>query len=236
MINHFNLEVTEWNSIKNHFNLCKLSNIFSPYTLEHSDDPKKLIKDKMEKHLSNLGKVVQKEYSAGLEREYKKTIKKDSVRKILTNTIINELNDLLVERKPLVVFKNINSNTEKTDLHVNIILTDLHVGASVEGLANTRDYNTDILSLYLETVLQEVVSLNPKSVDLWFLGDLIESFTGLNHSNSWYQIEQGKVGAKVILETQNLISAFILINSSGAIGGVALHFLSKGLGISIRTN
>ncbi len=224
MINHFNLEVTEWNSIKNHFNLCKLSNIFSPYTLEQSENPKELIKDKMTQHLSNLGKVVQKEYSEGLQREYKKTIKKNITKQIMTNTIITELNDLIVERKPLVVFKNINSNTEKTDLHLNVILTDLHIGASVEGLVNTRDYNTEILNNYLESILREIVDINPKSVDLWFLGDLIESFTGLNHSNSWYQIEQGKVGAKVILEAQNIISSFIFSLMNNGITITELFF------------
>lgn len=37
--------------------------------------------------------------------------------------------------------------------------------------------------------------MNYSEVNILFLGDMIESFTGLNHKNSWKGLQKGMIGA-----------------------------------------
>lgn len=60
-------------------------------------------------------------------------------------------------------------------------------------------------------------------VDVLLLGDLIESFTGLNHANSWKGLQKGMFGAKAVKLFTELFSDFCLskINNLGGVKIVA---------------
>ena len=80
----------------------------------------------------------------------------------------------------------------------NIIIGDPHLGAYIDGLVNTKDFSIPILIDYLEDIVEKVNKRGFKEVNVMFLGDMIESFTGLNHKNSWKGLQKGMIGAEVI--------------------------------------
>jgi predicted phosphodiesterase len=52
--------------------------------------------------------------------------------------------------------------------------------------------------------------MNYKEVHVLFLGDMIESFTGLNHKNSWKGLQKGMIGAEVIKFSVNVLHEKLL--------------------------
>jgi predicted phosphodiesterase len=92
----------------------------------------------------------------------------------------------------------------------NIVIADLHLGAYIDGLVNTKDYSIPILIQYLESIVISVNRLGYKEVNVLFLGDMIESFTGLNHKNSWKGLQKGMIGAEVIKFSVNILHEKLL--------------------------
>lgn len=79
-----------------------------------------------------------------------------------------------------------------------IKISDLHFGAFVENLLKTQDFNIDILRQDLRFAAERINQRGYKRVHIHLLGDLIESFTGLNHKNSWKGIDSFTVGSKAV--------------------------------------
>ena len=77
-------------------------------------------------------------------------------------------------------------------------IADTHLGAVIEGLLKTRDYNTDILRGFLRKIASDVNALGFEVVHVHIHGDLIESFSGLNHINSWMSMNPQLIGARAI--------------------------------------
>jgi hypothetical protein len=77
-------------------------------------------------------------------------------------------------------------------------LADLHVGALIEDLIRTKDFNVHILASKLELAAEEVNKRNYSLVHIHILGDILESFTGLSHINSWKSMDKNIIGAKAI--------------------------------------
>ena len=86
----------------------------------------------------------------------------------------------------------------------NIVIGDPHLGAYIDGLVNTKDFSIPILIDYLEEIVNKVNKRGFKEVNIFFLGDMIESFTGLNHKNSWKGLQKGMIGAEVIRFSVNI--------------------------------
>lgn len=91
-----------------------------------------------------------------------------------------------------------------------IVIADLHLGAYIDGLVNTKDYSIPILIEYLGDIVAKVNRMNFKEVHVLFLGDMIESFTGLNHKNSWKGLQKGMIGAEVIKFSVNVLHEKLL--------------------------
>ena len=103
-----------------------------------------------------------------------------------------------------------------------ITIADLHIGAKTKGLKLTDDYSYKIVIERLGEIASKVNSLNKKEVHLIMLGDFIESFTGMNHPNSWKGLEYEAYGAEVIINAYKIINAFIKsINNLSSINMVA---------------
>jgi hypothetical protein len=91
-----------------------------------------------------------------------------------------------------------------------VVVADLHLGAYIDGLVRTKNYSIPILIEYLEEIVVKVNKSNYAEVHVVFLGDMIESFTGLNHKNSWKGLQKGMIGAEVIKFSVNILHEKLL--------------------------
>ena len=95
---------------------------------------------------------------------------------------------------------------------------DLHFGAHIRNLLLTKDYDSTILRDGLLESVYQTNSLGYKKVHVHLMGDLIESFSGLNHINSWMSLDKDEVGAMAIkLCTKLLHEVFSEIHNLGTI-------------------
>lgn len=128
---------------------------------------------------------------------------------VVDNTLpINaELTDLFYKYASNQQFKfdnySYNTNVDETV----IVLSDIHVGA-ING-----EYSIEQLEFKLSTIIKSINSDNSKK-HIIFPGDLIESFTGLNHPDSWKGIEA--YGSKLVIIVYEVLKSFLSnINNLG---------------------
>lgn len=102
-------------------------------------------------------------------------------------------------------------------------ISDLHCGAYIDGLIRTKDFSINILAQKLSDASNEINKRGYEKVHIHLLGDLIESFTGLSHKNTWKGLDKAMVGAEVVkLTTQILNKDFLSrINNLGEIKIIA---------------
>lgn len=208
IINKYNLQVWEWTSIKGVLWLFKKSNIFSPYTVEHTpkEELDAMIREKMDKLFKNTGYQVEQQYNKALLKKYKQTIKTETQKELQLQTLIAELTDLIpqCEVKPVKL-------TIEGDLRsrvVNIFLFDIHFGAENND-TRLPIYSVEKTEEYLVKIAKLVNELKASEVNVFFGGDQIESFTGLNHQDSWKGLEKGYHGANLVIECYKSIVKFI---------------------------
>ena len=205
------LKIWEWHGIKNTLFLYKDSNIISPYTEDNTpkEDLQKLIDGRMDLKMKDKQRLIETSYNKETIKRYKKVIEKDAIATFALENMIDELVDVTAEwkTKTATVRRTQDFKTERRWLVVTI--ADLHIGARVEGLRLTPEYNSDQARHLLDVMARRINEMRPTDVSLLFLGDLIESFTGMNHPNSWQSVEYGMIGARVIKEALALIEEFI---------------------------
>jgi predicted phosphodiesterase len=90
-----------------------------------------------------------------------------------------------------------------------LVLADFHVGAKVEGLQLTDDFGYDVIVSRLDQAARQVNRLQYEAVEVVMLGDFIESFTGLNHPNSWQELEYGGYGSNVVILAYKILRDFM---------------------------
>lgn len=93
--------------------------------------------------------------------------------------------------------------------HGVLCLADLHIGADIQKLAKTQDFNYKTVIKYLRAIADKVNSKRYENVSVIFLGDFIESFTGLNHINSWKSMGKGLYGHHVVILAYEIIRDFL---------------------------
>jgi hypothetical protein len=218
--NKHNLKPWQWNSIKSRLQLYKNANIFSPYTWDNTPPSERegMVAAKIEHKLQDSGHVVTDQYHKAIEKAYKAEIEKANKAKFFGD----ELKAQLLDHLPTIEKYRIARIPEpyKTDCIV-ATLADLHIGAFVEGLRATKDYNNEILRGYLKKTAEKVNRFGAKEVHINLLGDLIESFTGLNHPNSWKSMQYGMYGVTVVKEAHSIILEFLCsINNLVQVNGV----------------
>ncbi len=222
MIRKYHLSPQAWNSIKNTLMLYKESNIFSPYTEEQT--PPKQLEQMMEEKFSDLHQnrdvVLEKAYRKATYKQYRKAIDDAHKHKLASEGMLIELSDLLPHIEPVKVRE---TQYPSAIYEANVFIADLHTGAGVQNLQITPNFSIDILEKKLIQLANKVNELNAEKVNLFFLGDNIESFSGLNHTDSWKSIEEGYYGAKVVYHSLHLMLKFVSrinnVKYIGAIGG-----------------
>ena len=116
-------------------------------------------------------------------------------------------------------------STEKFDIptkelggnEITVSIADLHIGAFVHGLRTTHDFDVDIARKALHSVAANINALNAKKVNMIILGDIIESFTGMNHPNSWQGIQF--YGADLVTISYEILGEFFsqIVNLSSIV-------------------
>ena len=206
--NKHNLKPWEFNSIKLRLQLYKDSNIFSPYTWDNTPlaEREAMVSEKIRHKLEDTGHVLVEQYDKEVTTAYKKELEKGAKAKFFGD----ELKAQLLDHLPTIEKYRIARIPEpyKTDCIV-ANLTDLHIGAFVEGLRATKDYNNEILRGYLKQAAELINGHGAKEIHVNILGDLIESFTGLNHPNSWKSMQYGMYGVTVVKEAHAIILEFL---------------------------
>lgn len=99
---------------------------------------------------------------------------------------------------------------------------DLHFGAHIRNLVLTKDYDVDILESGLNESVDEMNSFQFKKAHVHINGDLIESFSGLNHINSWMSMDKDLIGSKAVILCSELLDRVLQrIDNLGCIKIVA---------------
>lgn len=139
--------------------------------------------------------------------DWKATQKEAKKWRNLKQSILDEVN----MDAPSIVVDPIVPKGKDVDVEQIVLHTgDWHVGAKAEGLPNIPDFNFNILQDYIKQIIQLVRSDFPNSeVHVHFLGDGLETVTGLNHADSWKNIEEGFYGAKAILSAEKALLDFL---------------------------
>lgn len=98
-------------------------------------------------------------------------------------------------------FKNIKYTEIKKENNnkVGVVkIADLHLGSYVDNLIRTKNFSIDILANKLLEAVNDINERGYSTVHVHVLGDLIESFTGLSHKNTWKGLDKAMVGAEAI--------------------------------------
>jgi len=135
---------------------------------------------------------------------------------------IEEIKELIADDLKSITYRPMVSMKQKRPIVVSI--ADLHFGAYVDGLKKTKPFSINILAELLQEVAERTNEQESSEVHVHILGDLIESFTGLNHKNSWKGLQKGMIGAEVVkLATQVihdcLLSRIVNLKSVKIIAG-----------------
>jgi UDP-2,3-diacylglucosamine pyrophosphatase LpxH len=165
-----------------------------------------MVAAKIRLKLEDTGHVLLEQHESEILKAYKLEISKGAKSKFFGD----ELKAQLLDHLPTIEKYRIARTPEPylTECIVATI-TDLHIGAFVEGLRATKDYNNEILRGYLKRTAELINSHGAKEVHVNILGDLIESFTGLNHPNSWKSMQYGMYGVTVVKESHSILLEFL---------------------------
>lgn len=99
-----------------------------------------------------------------------------------------------------------------------LVIADMHVGAKVKDLQLTDDFSYDVIVSRLDQAARQINHRKYETVELVLLGDFIESFTGLNHPNTWQELEYGGYGSNVVIMAYKILRDFLdKIHNLGAI-------------------
>jgi UDP-2,3-diacylglucosamine pyrophosphatase LpxH len=205
------LKIWEWNAIKNTLFLYKDANVFSPHTEDNTppESLQEMIDDRIGMKFKDRQRLVETSYNKATIKEYKKVIEKDQIQSFALESLISELNDLSDgwHAQPATINRTPDFKTERR--WVVVTIADLHIGARVENLNLTPDYSPDRVRHLLDQIARRVNESRATDVTLAFMGDLIESFTGMNHQNTWHDVEYAMIGARLIKEAMSIIEEFI---------------------------
>jgi hypothetical protein len=209
--NSLGFDALQWQSFKRTFDLVKDSDVFSPYSLSLVSDKEKcdMIASKIAEKYSpkNMRDVIVYEDNKQKNRAYHKAIKIAEKAEYERQQFENGLLEYITASKdaPLV------RKTKDVKIGNAIVhIADLHVGADIEAERNLPAYNTAVLEKKLSEVAEDVNSRKAKAITLIINGDLIETFTGLNHINSWKNIDKKYgYGVNATIQAIEVITKFI---------------------------
>lgn len=209
--NALGFDALQWQSVKRTFDLVKDSDVFSPYSLSlvSNKDKCDMIAAKIAEKYSdkNLRQVIAYEDNKQTKKAYEKAVKDSAKGDYKRQQFENGLLEYITASKlaPLV-----KKTTDVKVGHAIVHIADLHVGADIEAERNLPAYNVKVLEKKLAEVALDANSRKAKSVTIVINGDLIETFTGLNHINSWKNIDKKYgYGVNATIQAIEVLTKFI---------------------------
>lgn len=208
--NKHDIKIWEWFSLKRSLNLYKDSHIFSPWTVDNTptEEYQQMVSQKMEFKERDKQRIVEAEHEKTLRKHYNKAIDQRNRKKYGFEKMIDELADLLPEVKVKDIRRSSNNEYNGENKNGMVFVADIHVGAEVRDLDMTPDFDLDAAKDIMTRAANAVNSYGFEKVHLNILGDIIETFTGLNHLNSWKSVGYGMYGAKVVVAAVELLEHF----------------------------
>jgi len=209
--NKHGFDALQWQSFKRTFDLVKDSDVFSPYTLSlHSEKSRcDMIASKIAEKYSpkNMRAVVEYEDRKQTQKAQEKAIK-DIERWAYK---WNSLSDALLEYASSAKSVTVRKTKQKTGKHSVAVVADLHGGAENKATKNLPAYNYKVMARRLGVVAEDINSRQPSELTLVLNGDLIESFTGMNHTTTWKGLaKKDGQGIDAVLKTTDILVDFIV--------------------------
>ena len=209
--NELGFNAIQWQSFKRTFELVKDSDVFSPYSLSLVSGKEKtdMIADKIAEKYSdkNMRDVIAHESDKQRNRAYSKAIKKAEDLSSRRRDFETEILDYITKATSKTVVKKIKTKSKRHGVHT---VQDLHIGADIEAEFNLPAYNTDVVVDRLNQVAESINAENNAKNTICLNGDIIESFTGLNHINSWKGIDKKYgYGVKATILACELLKDFL---------------------------
>ncbi len=214
--NKHGFNAIQWQSFKRTFDLVKDSDVFSPYTLSLYSEKEQcdMIANKISEKYSpkNMRDVIVYEDEKQRKKAYDTAIKTASKIDLRRQEFETELLDYvssLPKKVSLPISKA--SKIDKAIIHV----CDIHIGAEIEevkqnGRITQQSFNSDIALERLLNVAKDANEKQAKDVTIVINGDIIETFTGLNHINSWKGIDKRYgYGTKATIKAIEILDKFI---------------------------
>lgn len=208
--NKHGFDALQWQSLKRTFDLVKDSDVFSPYSLSLVSDKEAcdMIAKKIgEKYApKNMRAVVEYEDRKQTKKAYESAIKRvadlDYRFQILETAILDYVGSV----KEVLVRKS--KDTVIDDAIA--VVDDIHGGADVKGSFNLPAYNWKVVEKRLSQVASDINSRKAKRNTIVLGGDLIESFTGLNHINSWQNLsDQNGYGVDSVVKVAEELTKWL---------------------------
>jgi len=198
MLQDFGLSMWEWNTLKARLMLQKKSNVFSPWTTEHTAPAalEAMMEAKMARRYEKQGPLIERAHRNAAVKQLNKVLARLDERELRLQQLTSELADLL----PAVKYRYVARAPRATDgpEHLVFSLADPHIGAQVKKLLNAPRYDREVLYQYADQLIKRINARGAANVYLAGLGDYGESFTGLSHVNSWLQMDAEVVRAGAI--------------------------------------
>ena len=104
---------------------------------------------------------------------------------------------------------------------ISVNVADLHSGAKSDRMKITEGWSMEVMEEKLDRAAMIINSYGSPKVHLNFLGDLVETVSGINHPDSWKLIQDGMFGSATILHAKNVLVRFInKVHNVTSINGV----------------
>lgn len=212
----FDITVKTWNEIARVFHLSKDSDIISPYTKEStSKEELEMLLETLQNEIVNSGEMTTRKSQEALERQYRKVIERDKKDYTWRDTIMSDMMDHNFDK--ITVRSAPSTNNEEIDWNI----TDMHAGSKSTKMLITEDWSIEILEEKMDRIAQIINSYGAKKNHLNFLGDLVETISGVNHPDSWKLIQDGHFGSKAIIFAYELVARFVAkVNNVASVNGV----------------
>jgi len=218
--NKHGFDALQWQSVKRTFDLVKDSDVFSPYSLSLVSEKEAcdMIASKIAEKYSpkNMRAVIEHEDTKQRNKAYSKAIKVVADAEYRRHQFENELLEYITACKVApVVRKSRDVKIGNAIVHI----ADLHYGADIEAERNLPAFNHEVLEKKLAHVAKDANQRKAKNNIIVINGDLIESFTGLNHINSWKNIDKKYgYGVKATIQVIEVLTKFISsVNNVGEV-------------------
>lgn len=118
--------------------------------------------------------------------------------------------DLLHKRLKNAVQKGQITHSVQKSSNVGVLgLADFHVGARIVDIVGLEDFTYEVIISRLRKIAQQINEKNFSEVHICLLGDFIETFTGLNHPDTWKGIERDGYGMRVVVMAYEILRDFL---------------------------